>query len=174
MKQEALTEIENYENLIAEIDELYNNLATVHQQNMKCKKGCDQCCMDLFVFPVEFYATKAKIEKPGTNLPKETDTKNSACAFLVDHTCAIYEARPLICRTHGLPLLYMHKDDWHLNHCPLNFDMVDDDYFTYDNTYPQDKYNRKLFMINKEFIQHMDEEMDEKTRIPLKELLPDS
>ena len=170
MKQEVLKEIENYENLISEIDDLHNKLAAIHQQNMKCKKGCDQCCMDLMVFPVEYYAIKEKIKASGIQLPQASETKNSPCAFLLDHLCSIYAVRPLICRTHGLPLLYMHEEDWHLNHCPINFDQVDDDYFTFENTYPQDKYNSKLYLINKSFIENFNEEWDEKTRIPLKNL----
>ena len=37
---------------------------------------------------------------------------------MLDGQCAIYEARPLICRTHGLAI----GVDGGLDHCPLNFE----------------------------------------------------
>lgn len=39
------------------------------------------------------------------------------CAFLYDGRCSIYEARPSICRSHGLVLM----TESGVSHCELNF-----------------------------------------------------
>ena len=50
------------------------------------------------------------------------DPEHRACALLVDNRCTVYAERPLICRSHGLPV--QHRDDdgsTHVEVCPLNF-----------------------------------------------------
>ena len=65
----------------------------------------------------------------------------------------MYESRPIICRTHGLPLLFMNDEQWELSACELNFTEFDDEEFKEENTFPQDTFNSKLFMINKRFVE---------------------
>jgi Fe-S-cluster containining protein len=68
-----------------------------------CQPGCSSCCVDgLLVLPVEAAAIAHHVRKRG--LVHRRDT-NDACVFLDDDgRCGVYEARPLLCRTHGLPL----------------------------------------------------------------------
>lgn len=117
---------------------------------MVCKKGCDLCCMDYDVFPIEFEMIKEGIKNENIDFQESPDGN---CIFLKDHACQIYEHRPIICRTHGLPLLFMNDEQWELSACELNFTEFDDEEFSIENTFPQDKFNSKLFMINKKYIQ---------------------
>lgn len=142
-----------YKTLRNNIDELSDKLEKQHKKHMKCKAGCDLCCMDYNIFPIEFYsivkAVKERDEQP--NLSTVTDESN--CIFLNNHKCEIYADRPIICRTHGLPLLYMNEDNgWELSACELNFTEFDMEEFSDKNTFPQDKFNSKLFLLNKEFL----------------------
>ena len=41
--------------------------------------------------------------------------------MLVDGRCAIYDARPLICRSHGLPVALEAEGAGELHWCELNF-----------------------------------------------------
>ena len=77
------------------------------------------------------------------------------CAFLQNHSCTIYASRPIICRTHGLPLLNMNEsgDGWELSFCELNFLNADEDEFDEDNVLMQDTVNSKLFQINSRFLE---------------------
>jgi len=77
-----------------------------------------------------------------------------------------------MCRTHGLPLLYANDDgEWELSACELNFTEFDFEDFTMENTFPQDKYNSKLFLLNREFIaEFADKKYSELDLIPMKEL----
>ncbi len=96
----------------------------------------------------------------------------TACPFLKDHECTIYEHRPLICRTHGLPLLYVNSEteEWELSACELNFTNFNN--FNEKNTFPQDKFNSRLFLLNEEFIKLPDMQQYQKfDLIPIRKLL---
>lgn len=140
---------DSYRAFISKVDELSSALAKQHNQHMLCKKGCDLCCMNYRIFPVEYYAMQKALEdKPVVT----SESVDGSCVFLHEHACQIYEARPTICRTHGLPLLYMNDDQWELSACELNFTEFDDEDFSAENTFPQDRFNSELFQINKQFI----------------------
>lgn len=77
-----------------------------------------------------------------------------------------------MCRTHGLPILYANDTgEWELSACELNFTEFDFNDFTMENTLPQDKYNSKLFLLNREFIaEFKDKKYGEFDLIPMREL----
>lgn len=119
-----------YQKLLADLGVLLSSLEHHHAQNMVCQKGCDQCCIqDLSVFEVEAQPIREALK----NLPKASQTQIQTqaskdvdhCPMLIDHACSIYEARPVICRTHGLPIAFQPKDaeegEVFLDVCPLNF-----------------------------------------------------
>lgn len=167
--------LDNYKALREEIEASAIKLWDEHSCNMACKKGCDKCCLNFDVFPIEFDFIKQQVKAMYPDVlsqlaPTEAGEK---CFFLKDHRCSIYEARPIICRTHGYPLLYMNDegDQWELSHCELNFTDVDEDYFHEDNCYPQDTFNSRLFMLNKEYIRTAHPNMSEFDLIPLGKLL---
>lgn len=169
-------QLKTYYALRDEIDTYVNYLNDEHSNHMVCKKGCDLCCLDFDVFPVEFEAIKKQIEKEYPEvLNQEMQEQNKgACAYLKNHACTIYTARPIICRTHGFPLVNMNKagDQWELSFCHLNFTDVDDEYFDDENIFEQDTYNSKLYLINKEYLAANPQlEYAEKDLVPLKSLL---
>lgn len=162
---------EKYITLRNDIDQLAHKLFDIHQSHVQCKKGCDLCCMDYSIFPIEFFYIKQKL---GNAILPEPEKKTDAasCIFLKNHECTIYEHRPIICRTHGLPLLYLNNEseEWELSACDLNF--TDFDNFDDENTFPQDKFNSRLFMLNEGYIQlNHPEEYNKFDLIPLRELL---
>ena len=161
-----------YLELQKSIDNHSKELEGNYSQYMKCKKGCDLCCMDYSIFPIEFYFILNDLKEKKLNLKPSIKENIDECIFLVNHSCTIYMQRPIICRTHGLPLLYMNSNnDWELSACELNFTTFNFEEFTIENTYPQDKYNSKLFLLNKEFIATFKEKkFREFDLIPLKEL----
>jgi len=162
-----------YYNLRDEIDALCESLEKEHSKHLNCKKGCDLCCMAISVFPVEFYAIKAEADlKSIAELPVPHNDED--CRYLIDHSCMIYSSRPVICRTHGLPLLYMslEGDDYELSCCELNFTEFDFEDFTEENTYPMDRINSQLYRINKKFVSDFEGgKYSETDRIPLAELI---
>jgi uncharacterized protein len=89
--------------LYEKIDAGTNRLRTIHAGRMRCRPGCWECCMDdISVNEVEAaYIQFHCGDLLRTGLPHPV----GACAFLNDERkCRIYERRPYVCRSEGLPL----------------------------------------------------------------------
>lgn len=96
-----------------------------HAERLHCARGCHDCCVDeLTVFAAE----AAVIERHyPTLLSDEAPGPEGGCAFLDgEGACRIYEHRPYVCRTQGLPLRWLQEEDGELvelrDICPLNAD----------------------------------------------------
>lgn len=154
-------------------DALTNKLGKMHRSHMECKMGCDLCCMDYSIFPVEFYSIAKQLEKQEITSELPSVNNNNTCVFLKDHKCTIYSERPIICRTHGLPLLYVNEgEEWELSACELNFTDFDFMDFTNENTFPQDIFNSELFMLNRKFVHEFEEKKyNEFDLTPIRNLL---
>lgn len=107
-----------------EVDNLADKLALRHGPRLKCRMGCTPCCTDgLTVFEVE-----AERIRRGHAALLENDRPHpvGACAFLdQEGACRIYEDRPYVCRTQGLPLRWFEEDERgrtveYRDICPLN------------------------------------------------------
>lgn len=163
--------LNKYKELRDKVDAKIKELEPKHKKHMLCKAGCSSCCMEYAILPVEFEAVKNSIKgKSETNV--NVDYGIDECPFLVDHKCGIYEDRPIICRTHGLPLLFMGDDEWELSACDLNFTKVPEDYFSFENTFQQDSFNSQLYVLNQSFHVGLktDKKGDEKQLISIQEL----
>ncbi|MCF8359850.1 MAG: YkgJ family cysteine cluster protein [Prolixibacteraceae bacterium] len=164
--------LKEYRQLRNEIDARCTQLHREHKNHTQCRKGCSGCCMDFRLLPVEFHYILNQIinKRVEVNLVHE----KGECVFLVNDTCSIYEHRPVICRSHGLPILFTDEkfNNLSLTFCPLNFKDVPDDYFSLENSYDQDTYNQKLFSINQSFIKtFQDEQYAEKQMIEMSRLV---
>lgn len=169
-----MTELfKQYKNLLNKVDTLTYKLEKQHVRHMACKMGCDLCCMDYNIFPIEFYSILEALKKKEFKVDLPSVNMTDTCVFLKDHKCTIYDERPIICRTHGLPLLFMNDDDnWELSACELNFTAFDFSDFTNENTFPQDRINSELFMVNKTFTTNFNEKkFGEFDLIPIKNLI---
>lgn len=166
--------IDIYYRLRDEVDSQVAVLEKVHKDWMACRKGCCSCCLDLTVWPVEFYAIleqmkEAKWPKPQLNEDKE-------CGFLDEEGgCQIYPFRPIICRTHGLPLAYWHEETdqpgYGVMFCEQNFHNTDDIDFGSDTTLNMDHVNEKLARTNIAFLEANPDLNHQSTdRIALREL----
>ena len=93
-----------------EIDALANQLAAAHAGQLHCRRGCAECCQDdLSVLDVEAARIRAYHH---ALLEQERPHGTGACAFLDDAgACRIYEGRPYVCRTQGLPLRWFEEDE---------------------------------------------------------------
>lgn len=77
---------------------------------LTCQRGCPDCCLDeLTVFPVEAHRIRSEAARL---LESGTPAAPGSCAFLDDQgSCRIYESRPYVCRTQGLPLRWLEASD---------------------------------------------------------------
>jgi hypothetical protein len=96
------------ERLHAEIDRAADALADRHGDRLNCALGCSGCCVDgISVFQIEAERIRRRADALLANgQPREA----GACAFLDDSGgCRIYEFRPYVCRTQGLPLRWTER-----------------------------------------------------------------
>lgn len=69
------------------------------------------------------------------------------CPLLLEDRCALYERRPLICRTHGLPVTLeeLRQEGRLFDVCPLNFN---DQKPSREDIIDLDTLNALLFTVN--------------------------
>ncbi len=154
---------ELYQQLIANVDDLTSQLNERYKSHLQCGAGCSGCCHHhLSVFAVEAavltdaiqalpQATQERIQQQAQEVKVlEVRDERVACPLLVDNLCSVYESRPLICRTQGLPLLYEADDGaQEIDFCPLNFDSDEAIAELADeHLVPLDLLNLKLAMAN--------------------------
>ena len=107
------------------VDELAATVAAFH--SLTCKRGCAGCCSDgLTVFEIE----AARIRDRHAALLENFEPHESGCAFLDEAGgCRVYEVRPYVCRTQGLPLRWLEEDNGEAfearDVCALNLDGID-------------------------------------------------
>lgn len=99
--------------------------------HMHCRAGCDGCCrVRLTVFaieaePIALALARLEREQPEVRARirvQATETERDACPMLIEGACAVYEHRPLICRSHGLPVWVEPSEaPGRIDVCPLNF-----------------------------------------------------
>ena len=119
--------LENYLSLLSRVDELCSNTAERFDSQISCRPGCDACCRHLSIFAVEAAAVKVALSalaEPDAALIRQKAGMTGLedpCPLLHDGLCLLYRARPIICRTHGLPLLITRDGTSGVDFCPENF-----------------------------------------------------
>lgn len=105
---------ERLEQLFAKVDAFFAGAerAFPGADGITCHAGCDDCCQRRFSVTaleaeVMAEALDALPEQARRALAERAADPSGPCALLhEDGRCAAYEARPLICRTHGLPIRF--------------------------------------------------------------------
>ncbi len=118
------TLLETLNQAYEQLRERTGQLEQAHASRTQCRKGCCICCVDeITVFEVE----AENIRRHHSDLLEHgTPHPPGACAFLAeDGSCRIYEHRPYVCRTQGLPLRWIDQagDGRTVEYrdiCPLN------------------------------------------------------
>jgi uncharacterized protein len=154
---------EAYFEFIKFADEKTKALEKKHKKFLVCAKKCCGCCEDTTVLPIEFFSILYALKQKGIK-PEQTKDK---CAFLKNGLCQIYEFRPLICRTHGLPLAYGKDDDpmdKTVSFCELNFKDGEPE-FSEKNVLDMDELNIEFTLLNEKFIKTFDDELPERMEL---------
>ncbi len=121
----------NYLALRDRIDELCRSIQREFAPHIACSAGCDRCCRHLSLFPVEAFTLAAAARR----LPPDRveallrqaagAPPDAPCPLLKDGLCLQYDDRPIICRTHGLPLVFTEDGTQRVDCCPDNFQGVE-------------------------------------------------
>ncbi len=116
--------------LFGKVDAFFDRVAARYPgpDGVTCHAGCDACCRRrLSVTGIEADAIEAWVRslpaEPLAELQRRIAASDpEACAALgIDGRCAIYPVRPLVCRSHGLPIRFDADGLDAIDACPLNF-----------------------------------------------------
>lgn len=96
-------DLDEYRALVDKVDAAVAAAVGRAGDQITCHAGCSSCCVDgLTVLPVEAHAIAAHVAARGLD---DVVEGGDGCVFLdTAGRCAVYAARPLLCRTHGVPL----------------------------------------------------------------------
>jgi len=109
-------------------DRFFESAASRYRDQVMCRPGCSRCCVGgLTVVMVEAIAIGGGLGIPSERIHLQAGqlplSDGGSCAFLDNRGhCRIYAHRPLVCRTHGMPLLQ--QGDGTISVCDLNFTEV--------------------------------------------------
>jgi Fe-S-cluster containining protein len=148
--------LDNYRQLVAKIDHLCQGITVELGELITCSAGCSGCCSVITIFPVEVAALQDALEA----LPaQEAETirqhvrqqaSGEGCPLLFNQRCLLYRARPIICRTHGLPIVYSEGGLRTSDCCPLNLSAAES--VSGSHTVDLDKLNALLVAVNTLFL----------------------
>ncbi|MCD4813307.1 hypothetical protein K8S19_06400 [bacterium] len=108
--------LKKYQALCDYCDRFFESVVKAYPKEIHCQKGCSECCTLNSVAPLEAYVIGRQL----SGIPRISSVcQGQYCRFLIEDACAVYPARPIICRTHGIPLDYPDREG--VDVCPLNF-----------------------------------------------------
>jgi Fe-S-cluster containining protein len=101
--------LSQYRQFLERVSELFSQIHSRHASAMKCALGCHSCCKPgLTVSRIEAENIRAFLRgREEDFLAREKSARKDRCSFLdPDGACGIYEARPVVCRSHGAPIQF--------------------------------------------------------------------
>jgi len=163
-----------YRELCRRVDQLGDGVVRRFPGEIACRRGCSTCCRHLSLFPVEALFLREALDALPASVREALRVEgppgsSDRCPFLVDDLCLVYDSRPLICRTHGYPLLMRDGDRTYVDFCPLNFTGCDT--LPGECVLDLDRLTTLLVAVNAEFVRNHPEPLPE--RVDMRDLLKD-
>ena len=129
MDEFLLQALKDYQDLITTVDQRCRRIFSRHPDQIACTRGCaGNCCrIHLSLYPVEAVSLALALDKMAPAVRDRIKHKarhtNSfgPCPLLEDGACLMYDARAVICRTHGLPMLTEYRGRRSVGFCEKNF-----------------------------------------------------
>jgi len=97
--------------LTNKIDAFFARVEARHPDDMECRTGCSDCChVRLTITAAEAESIRALIaswsgaQRAVLGAISASDATDRCAALDGQGRCSIYEARPLVCRSHGVPV----------------------------------------------------------------------
>lgn len=112
--------LRNLRALRHKVDHHAAQVMAAHPQRFACRAGCAGCChSERRVFDVELAALRGAVDAlaPEVRAQLRAGDEGRCSLLLPEGRCAVYTERPILCRSHGLPL----RIEQQLDVCPLNF-----------------------------------------------------
>jgi Fe-S-cluster containining protein len=149
-----------YRDLRGRVDEKFAEILARYQDSFRCRSGCHSCCKPSLTINrleaaavAEYLQSRPERVAELRSLAAANPHKGKRCTFLgSDGACGIYEARPLVCRSHGAPIQYKDgtkEDALRLRDvCGLNFAGADIGQLPADAVFNLDTLNTLLAVLS--------------------------
>jgi Fe-S-cluster containining protein len=154
--------LDNYKQLIAKIDAICRRIESALGEQITCSGGCSSCCTAITIFPVEAAALRDALnalpEQEAESIRQHVaqNASGERCPLLSHQHCLLYSARPIICRTHGLPITYSEEHQQKSDCCPLN--MTETETISGNNVIDLDRLNAMLVAVNSLYLSQSEED----------------
>jgi len=106
--------LDRYRELAAKVDAFFARVEARHRGDLRCAAGCHDCCLtrltvtgleaDAIAEGVAALPADRRAALAATARRPEVAGAPRCAALADDGRCLIYEVRPLVCRSHGLPI----------------------------------------------------------------------
>jgi len=150
-----------YQNLLFKLHKVCQKLEKYYAEHLVCKPGCCQCCeVERTVLSLEAYVIEQQLSTLSAQRIKRVRAfhlhDDNNCPMLWKNHCIIYPARPIICRTYGLPILYREAEITFIDYCRLNFTKLPEDY-EFENKWILDmnKFNTELIQLDQNYTEQV-------------------
>lgn len=153
--------LDNYYQMVSRVDALCRGIVDVLSAQITCSAGCSSCCTSITIFPVEAAVLQAALallpdaRRAAILSHVAAHAQGERCPLLDDHHCLLYAARPIICRTHGLPIVYTEGSERKSDCCPLNLSDGDQP-LSGSAVIDLDRLNTLLVAVNALYLSHAD------------------
>ena len=101
-----MTPREEYGELIDEVERVIGGLSHLPNASVGCQPGCAECCVPPTLLPLE----AAVIRDAGAAHRAREGSEDRCPLLTADRLCAVYAARPLVCRVRGYPVDCVDED----------------------------------------------------------------
>lgn len=152
----------NYQKLLKKVDEFSLHAVEKYGDHIFCKYGCIDCCQqNLTLLPLEFYFLRegfARLPEQIKRVIRDHAARDASahnpCLLLNNRGCLLYRHRPIICRTHGLPLLIREEGIERRDCCPKNFAFYPLESLPATDLLHLERLNTILITVNRAFSSH--------------------
>ena len=169
--------LQDYQTLITEIDQVCHEIKRRYPEHISCKKGCPgNCCRrHISVFPIEAMMFARALQQRPAGLVVDIQhkarqsTSFGPCPLLENGACLMYEARAVICRTHGYPILSEYRGHRSIGFCHKNFKNIPT--ASIDRMIELAPLNERLTALNLQFLTEYTGRLPRKNRFTVGEAL---
>ena len=117
--------VSRLEELTRKVDAFFTRVAVRHSTDMQCETGCSDCChVRLTITTIEAEAIRAHVTTWSNDQRRglaDTGPTDRCAALDAAGRCKIYPARPLVCRSHGVPIRLSRGGPAVIEACHRNF-----------------------------------------------------
>lgn len=176
--------LSQYREFAEKVSSSFAAIQNKYPKEFQCKQACHECCQpNLSVNALErdairefLLANPQRVEALRTTA-KQGPFKGKRCSLLsAEGACLIYEARPVVCRSHGAPLQFKDpgtknpdKAERFRDVCPLNFKAISLGELPAEDVLNLDTINTLLSLLARQNLSK--EQLEQRFALELEQLL---